>query len=135
MHTCQHTANNAACTVGCPTGKVLVDCGANPSFGGARVGLNGCYARHSHPDEGNVTVTSIAYCADAAAGAGGGNGNLAGGPHSPADCTGAGGTVVNIGGSIDICRFNASSCPSSWQQYSQWSTTTSYLFWNWVLGL
>jgi hypothetical protein len=32
---------------------------------------------------------------------------------------------VTVEGSVKICRFNQSSCPSGWSQYKNWSTTAS----------
>jgi hypothetical protein len=46
--------------------------------------------------------------------------------HNSDDCTSAGGEVVTVEGSVKICRFNQSTCPSewvSWSQYKDWSTT------------
>ena len=59
-----------------------------------------------------------------------------GGNHTAADCTGAGGTVVNDG-SYDFCRFNLSACPvdsPDWVQYDDWTTTTSNMCGNPVIS-
>jgi hypothetical protein len=45
--------------------------------------------------------------------------------HDSNACTSAGGEVVTVEGSVKICRFNQSSCPSGWSQYKNWSTTAS----------
>ena len=46
-----------------------------------------------------------------------------GATHTPAQCTSAGGSVVNVG--TTLCQFNASSCPSGWSQAGSWSTTSN----------
>lgn len=50
------------------------------------------------------------------------SGDLFDGWKSSSDCISAGGTVVSDG-STKFCKFNASSCPSSWLQYNNWSET------------
>ncbi len=54
------------------------------------------------------------------------NTKLAGGnsSYTVADCTAAGGTARNAP-DICICEFNASSCPSGWSQYNNWSSSIS----------
>ena len=44
------------------------------------------------------------------------------------DCVNAGGEVVAISGDSDgteVCRFDSSSCPSTWSQAANWTTTSS----------
>lgn len=48
---------------------------------------------------------------------------LVNGEHTQAQCSSAGGSVVNEGG-VYFCRFN-SSCPAPWTQYLNWSTTSA----------
>lgn len=47
---------------------------------------------------------------------------LAGGLHTPSQCSASGGTVLTIG-SDKMCRFNSASCPSTWVQYMEYTTT------------
>jgi len=49
---------------------------------------------------------------------------LVNGEHTQAQCTSAGGSVVNEGG-VYFCRFNSSTCPAPWTQYLNWSTTSA----------
>ncbi|MDD3919541.1 MAG: hypothetical protein PHX52_03085 [Candidatus Pacebacteria bacterium] len=44
------------------------------------------------------------------------------GAHSQAECTTAGGEVVDSDVSYKMCKFNASSCPSGWTQYKNYNT-------------
>jgi hypothetical protein len=48
--------------------------------------------------------------------------DLYGGYHHSSDCTNAGGSVVSDE-SNSFCKFNASNCPSTWNQYANWSST------------
>ena len=52
--------------------------------------------------------------------------NLANGSHTSVDCTTDGGVLIdsNSDGQPDFCKFTADSCPSSWNQYDKWRTTT-----------
>jgi hypothetical protein len=50
--------------------------------------------------------------------------------HTQKNCTDASGTVVGDGSGNNMCRFGttsspASSCPSGWNGYANWSTTTA----------
>jgi hypothetical protein len=45
--------------------------------------------------------------------------------HTQVNCIIAGGTVVDSDVSFPQCRFNASSCPSGWTKYKNFSTTSS----------
>jgi hypothetical protein len=45
--------------------------------------------------------------------------------HTEASCVAAGGEVVASDVSYSQCRFNASSCPSGWTWYNNWSTTST----------
>lgn len=48
------------------------------------------------------------------------------GNHSETDCKSAGGTVVyESGSSMGFCKLSASSCPSGWTQYKNWSATVA----------
>ncbi|MDP3057055.1 MAG: hypothetical protein Q8N37_00855, partial [bacterium] len=47
---------------------------------------------------------------------------LAGGLHTPAQCSASGGSVFTFGAD-KFCRFSGASCPSTWVQYRGYSTT------------
>jgi hypothetical protein len=47
----------------------------------------------------------------------------AGGVHTRAQCTAAGGTLIDISAAAPLCRFNSSNCPNGWAQLYNWSTT------------
>jgi hypothetical protein len=51
-------------------------------------------------------------------------GDLYGGFRTSSDCTAADGTVIQDG-STKFCRFTASSCPSGWNPYLNWTTTSA----------
>ena len=40
-------------------------------------------------------------------------------------CATDGGTLIDLGGGVRICRFNSATCPAPWTQYLNWSTTTA----------
>ena len=44
--------------------------------------------------------------------------------HAQRECTEAGGTVVTVETSVNICQFSARSCPSGWTWYKNWCTTS-----------
>lgn len=60
-----------------------------------------------------------------AGGSGGYTGSLVNGTHTGADCTGAGGETVEIGGGSYLCRFAGTSCAPGWAKYQNWTTATS----------
>jgi hypothetical protein len=74
-----------------------------------------------------ASIKASAYCCNAAPG-----GPIipnamlfyGGGTHVSSDCTSKGGTLVDDGTYL-FCKFAASSCPSGWTQYNNYSTTTS----------
>jgi prepilin-type N-terminal cleavage/methylation domain-containing protein len=52
-----------------------------------------------------------------------------GSTHSEADCTAAGGTLVNTG-TCNTCKFAGASCPSGWTVYASWTTLAAKTCYN-----
>lgn len=55
--------------------------------------------------------------------------------HSRPACTAAGGTVLDIGASYPICRFNAAACPAGWTRYDNWTATAPAKYSNTACGV
>ena len=49
--------------------------------------------------------------------------DLVNGQHSSSQCTDLGGTVVDDGTGILMCRLSGASCPTGWARYNYWGTT------------
>ena len=50
---------------------------------------------------------------------------LVGGQHTTSQCSGLGGTTVDIGGGSKLCKLAGASCPVGWVKYGNWSTTSN----------
>ena len=51
--------------------------------------------------------------------------NLVNGQHTVSQCSGLGGSSVDIGGGNKLCKFASASCPVGWAKYGNWSTTSN----------
>jgi len=51
--------------------------------------------------------------------------NLVNGQHTVSQCSGLGGSSVDVGGGNKLCKFASASCPVGWAKYGNWSTTSN----------
>lgn len=73
--------------------------------------------------EGDICSDSLGFCFSDVEGMLGAESFLYNYNHTISSCESLGGTVVSAG-SESICKLSASSCPSGWMQYLNYSTTT-----------